>query len=106
MVNVTHTLAEGNDFPGQRHRPFVRLSEQRPGACKPLTLTPRAKRQNRLSARHPPAHPRTLQALAHCALSHKSPILPQFSATLPPLILANSLSVLHDPKDPSWASLP
>src|SRR5712691_10004917 len=41
-----------------------------------------------------------------CALSHKSPILPQFSATLPPLILANSLSVLHDPKDPSWASLP
>ena len=56
-IDSLSTFAEGNDFPRQRHRPFIRLAEQRPGAFKPLTLTQRAKRQNRLSARHPPAHP-------------------------------------------------
>jgi endonuclease/exonuclease/phosphatase family metal-dependent hydrolase len=32
-------FAKGNDFPRQHHRPFVCLSEQRPSAFKPLTLT-------------------------------------------------------------------
>src|SRR5215831_19096389 len=64
-IDSLSAFAEGNDFPRQRYWPFVRLSEQRPGAFKPLTLTQRAKRQNRLATLHPPAHPRALQALAH-----------------------------------------
>src|SRR5204863_5798343 len=58
-------FAEGNDVPRQRHRPFVRLAQQRPGAFKALTLTQRPQGENRLPPSCTPAHPRTFQALAH-----------------------------------------
>src|SRR5215472_12088415 len=64
-IDPLSALAEGHDFPRQRYRPFVRLSAQGPSAYKPRTLTPRPQRQHRLSAFHPPAPSRTLQALAH-----------------------------------------
>jgi hypothetical protein len=68
-LDPSSAFAEGNDFPRQRHRPFIRRDQERPGAFKPLTLTQRAKCQNGLPASHPPAHPRTLQALAHSRLT-------------------------------------
>src|ERR1700675_141739 len=40
-----------------------------------------------------------------CALSEKSPIVPECLAALPHLILANCLSVLHGPESISWVSL-
>ena len=58
-------FAEGDDVPRQRHRPFVRLAQQRPGAFKALTLTQRPQGENRLPSSCTPAHPRPLQALAH-----------------------------------------
>jgi hypothetical protein len=58
-------FAEGNDVPRQRHRPFVRLAQQRPGAFKALTLTQRPQGENRLPSSCTPAHPRPFQALAH-----------------------------------------
>jgi hypothetical protein len=58
-------FAEGDDVPRQRHRPFVRLAQQRPGAFKALTLTQRPQGENRLPSSCTPAHPRPFQALAH-----------------------------------------
>ena len=58
-------FAEGNDVPRQRHRPFVGLAQQRPGASKALTLTQRPQGENRLPPSCTPAHPRPFQALAH-----------------------------------------
>lgn len=40
-----------------------------------------------------------------CALSDKSPLVPEFFAGLPHLILANCLSVLHGPENISWVSV-
>src|SRR5215467_1371603 len=63
-LDPSSAFGEGNDFPRQCHRPFIHLAQARPSAVKALTLTQRATCQNGLPASRPPAHPRTLQALA------------------------------------------
>jgi hypothetical protein len=58
-------VSGNEDVPRQRHGPFVRLAQQRPGAFTPLTVTQRPQGADRLPPSWTPAHPRTFQALAH-----------------------------------------
>jgi hypothetical protein len=71
--DASSAFGEGHDVPRQRHRRLLRRAQERPRACKPLTLTQRAQWQNGLPARRPPAPPRTLHALADARLTRRAP---------------------------------